>query len=60
MSKAGLEMMTKVCALEYAPTGVRFNAVSACITNSNMFNQAGLKPDELKMFNSRAAKNIPL
>lgn len=38
MSKAGLEMMTKVAALEYAPSGVRFNCVSACISDTNMFN----------------------
>jgi NAD(P)-dependent dehydrogenase (short-subunit alcohol dehydrogenase family) len=42
MSKAGIEMMTKSCAVELARFGVRVNAVSASFLNTNLFRQAGL------------------
>ena len=42
MSKAGLEMLTKSCALELARFGVRVNCVSASFINTNLYRQAGL------------------
>ena len=37
MSKAGIEMMTKSCAVELARFGVRVNAVSSSFLNTNLF-----------------------
>lgn len=36
ISKCGVEMLTKSCALELAPFNVRVNAVSPCAVNSNL------------------------
>ena len=43
MSKAGLEALTKSMALELAASGVRVNAVSPSLTNSELLNHRGLK-----------------
>lgn len=42
MTKAGLEMLTKASALEYAPFGIRVNAVAPAITETNLFRYSGL------------------
>ena len=41
MSKAGLEMLTKSAALEYAPFGIRVNAVAPSVVESNMYRYSG-------------------
>jgi len=61
ISKAGLEHLTKCAALEFAPGGVRVNAVSACITDTNMF-RTYLETigDQYEDFVRRAKENQPL
>lgn len=60
MTKAGLEMFVKTAALEFAPLGIRVNAVAPCMVNSNLYRYAGLKNDENEALFKRAASNIPL
>ena len=60
MTTAGLEMLTKACALELAPLGIRVNAVAPCIADTNLYRYAGLKEDENEALMKRAAANIPM
>ena len=60
MTKAGLEMFTKCCALELAPLGVRVNCVSASTVDSNLYRYTGITENEYSKFKVRAAASIPL
>ena len=60
MSKAGLEMLTKCCALELAPGGVRVNAVSPGTTDTNLLRYAGYSESEYEAYKGRVAPLIPL
>jgi len=60
MTKAGLEMLTKCCALELAPIGVRVNAVCPGTTDTNLYRYTGMSESEFNQFKKRAAANIPL
>lgn len=60
MSKAGLEMFTKCCALELAPSGVRVNAVAPGATDTNMMRYAGYSESEYEAYKERVAPLIPL
>ena len=60
MSKAGLEMLTKCCALELAPVGIRVNAVAPGTTNTNFYRYAGYSEDEYNSFKERVAPLVPL
>ena len=60
MTKAGLEMFTKTAALEFAPLGIRVNAVAPCMVGTNLYRYAGLKDEENEALVKRAAANIPL
>jgi len=42
MTKAGLEMLTKASALEYAPFGIWVNAVAPAQVESNLYWYSGL------------------
>jgi len=46
MTKAGLEMLTKSCALELAPLGVRVNAVSPSTIDTNLYRYTGISENE--------------
>jgi len=46
MTKAGLEMLTKCSALELAPLGIRVNAVSPSIIDTNLFRYTGMSESE--------------
>ena len=46
MAKAGLEMLTKSAALEFARFGVRVNCVSSSVINTNFLKKAGLSDAE--------------
>lgn len=46
MTKAGLEMLTKCSAMELAPLGIRVNAVSPSIIDTNLFRYTGMSEAE--------------
>jgi NAD(P)-dependent dehydrogenase (short-subunit alcohol dehydrogenase family) len=60
MSKAGLEMLTKCCALELAPQGVRVNAVAPGTTDTNLLRYVGYSESEYEAFKDRVSPAIPL
>ena len=60
MSKAGIEMMTKSCAVELARFGVRVNAVSSSFLNTNLFRQAGLTELENESVMQKEADTNPM
>jgi len=60
MSKAGLEMLTKCAALEYAPLGIRVNCVAPSLVDTNLFRYSGLSESEFRSMKSRGEKFNPL
>ena len=59
MTKAGLEMLTKNCALEYAPFGIRVNCVAPSHAETNMYRYTGLSEQEHRWLRQRASENNP-
>ena len=57
MTKAGLEMLTKASAMEFAPFGIWVNAVAAAPCETNLYWYAGLSNFEFDGFWSWAAEN---
>ena len=60
MSKAGLETLTKYAAAEMAYLNIRINAISACPINTNSLRYINISEKEIKEFNKKMDKNIPL
>lgn len=60
MTKAGLEMLTKCTALELAPLGIRVNAVSPNVIDTNLYRYTGMSEIEYGSFKKRAASCTPL
>ena len=60
MSKAGLETLTKYAAAEMAYLNIRINAISACPINTNSLRYINISDKEIKEFNKKMEKNIPL
>ena len=60
VSKAGLEALTKYVAAEFAPIGIRVNAISACPVDTNSLRLVQLPETEIEYFNKKMEKNIPL
>ncbi len=60
MTKAGLEMLTKTSALELAPLGIRVNAVSPSIMDTNLYRYTGIQENEYAAFKKRAQSCIPM
>ncbi len=60
ISKAGLEMMTKYAALEFASRNVRVNSIAAGLIDSNALRYSGISESEYNKFKTRVEKNIPL
>ena len=60
MSKAGLEMLTKSCALELAPFGVRVNCVAPSLWDTNLYRYSGLSESEYDELRDRALENNPM
>jgi len=60
ISKAGLEMLTKFAAAEFAIDGVRVNAVSSCPVDTNSQRYVGVSDKEFEGFKLRVDENIPL
>ena len=60
VSKAGLEGLTRYVAAEFAPIGIRVNAVSACPVDTNSLRYVNVPESEISYFNKSMEKNIPL
>ena len=60
MSKAGLEAFTRYAAAEFAPLGIRFNAISACPVDTNSMRLIKISEAEIDYFKKKMEKNIPL
>jgi NAD(P)-dependent dehydrogenase (short-subunit alcohol dehydrogenase family) len=60
MSKAGLEMLTKFSAAEFAEFGIRVNAVTSSPVDTNCQRYAGVSEKEYSDFKDRVTKTIPL
>jgi hypothetical protein len=60
MTKAGLEALTKVAAMELAQKGVRVNCVSSCPVDTNCYRFVGFGEAEYSKLKERISKNIPM
>ena len=60
VSKAGLEALTRYVAAEFAPIGIRVNAVSACPVDTNSLRLVQVPESEIEYFNKKMEKDIPL
>ena len=60
MSKAGLEMLTKFAAAEFAELDIRVNAVSASPVDTNCQRYVGVGEREYAAFKAKISNNIPL
>ena len=60
ISKAGLESLTRYVAAEFAPIGIRVNAVSPCPVDTNSLRLVQLPESEIQYFNKKMQSNIPL
>jgi 3-oxoacyl-[acyl-carrier protein] reductase len=59
-SKAGLEALTRYIAAEFAPIGIRVNAVTSCPVDTNSLRLVQVSDAEIEYFNKKMEKNIPL
>jgi NAD(P)-dependent dehydrogenase (short-subunit alcohol dehydrogenase family) len=53
VSKAAIAQLTKAMAVEYAPNGVRVNAIAPGVVETPMIRQAGMDPARFKLFLDR-------
>lgn len=60
MSKAAIEMMTKVTAVELAPHGVRVNAVCPGVIVTELHRSAGMNATDYAAFLERCEATHPL
>jgi len=60
VSKAGLEALTRYIAAEFAPIGIRVNAVTSCPVDTNSLRLVQVPDSEIEYFNKKMEKNIPL
>jgi 3-oxoacyl-[acyl-carrier protein] reductase len=60
VSKAGLEALTRYIAAEFAPIGIRVNAVTSCPVDTNSLRLVQVSDSEIEYFNKKMEKNIPL
>jgi NAD(P)-dependent dehydrogenase (short-subunit alcohol dehydrogenase family) len=59
-SKAALDQLTRCAAIEWAPFGVRVNAVSPGVTVTNLHRRSGMTEDAYAAFLARAKETHPL
>ncbi len=59
-SKAALNSLTKIAALELAPRKIRVNAVSPGPTKTEIMSKFGLDEETLKHINENLTAQIPL
>ena len=53
VSKAAIAQLTRAMAVEYAPKGVRVNAIAPGVVETAMIRQAGMEADRFKLFLDR-------
>ena len=59
-SKAALDQLTRCAAIEWAPDGVRVNAVNPGVTVTNLHRRSGMTEDAYSAFLGVPRKRIPL
>jgi NAD(P)-dependent dehydrogenase (short-subunit alcohol dehydrogenase family) len=59
-SKAALDQLTRCAAIEWAPHGVRVNAVNPGVTVTNLHRRSGMLEDTYAAFLARAKETHPL
>ncbi|MBS0028050.1 SDR family oxidoreductase [Chitinophaga sp. 22321] len=59
-SKAGLNAIMKIAALELAPRGIRVNAVSPGPTETEIFNKMGLDETGIQSIKNHVTDKVPL
>ena len=59
-SKAALDQLTRCAAIEWAPDGVRVNAVNPGVTVTNLHRRSGITEDAYSAFLERAKETHPL
>lgn len=60
VSKAGLEALTRYTAAEFAPHGIRVNAVTACPVDTNSLRYACCTEEEITTFKKKMENYIPM
>jgi len=60
VSKAGLDQLTRVAALELAPKGIRVNAVNPGVTKTNLHKRGGMDLPAYKQFLEHSKTTHPL
>jgi NAD(P)-dependent dehydrogenase (short-subunit alcohol dehydrogenase family) len=59
-SKAALDQLTRCAAIEWAPHGVRVNAVNPGVTVTNLHRRSGMNEDAYAAFLARSKETHPL
>ncbi|MGH9174580.1 MAG: SDR family oxidoreductase, partial [Vicinamibacterales bacterium] len=59
-SKAALDQLTRTAAIDWAPHGVRVNAVNPGVTVTNLHRRSGMKEDAYAAFLARSKETHPL
>ena len=59
-SKAALDQLTRCAAIEWAPAGVRVNAVSPGVTVTNLHRRSGMNEEAYQAFLVRSKETHPL
>jgi NAD(P)-dependent dehydrogenase (short-subunit alcohol dehydrogenase family) len=59
-SKAALDQLTRCAAIEWAPHGVRVNAVNPGVTVTNLHRRSGMSEDAYAAFLARSKETHPL
>ncbi|MDN3551514.1 SDR family NAD(P)-dependent oxidoreductase [Mucilaginibacter aquaedulcis] len=59
-AKAGMNMLTKIWALELAPLGIRVNSIAPGPTDTPVLANAGLPPDVVQAIHESERATIPL
>jgi NAD(P)-dependent dehydrogenase (short-subunit alcohol dehydrogenase family) len=59
-SKAALNSLVKVCAVELAPRGIRVNAVCPGPVSTPLFEKAGFTPEQIGGFSTLITNKVPL
>jgi NAD(P)-dependent dehydrogenase (short-subunit alcohol dehydrogenase family) len=60
VSKAGLDQLTRVAALELAPKGIRVNAVNPGVTRTKLHKRGGMDPVAYQQFLEHSKTTHPL